>query len=115
MDGFKYTGSVQYAMVSFTYPNNWKCFEELCSKYPRNISDSKVFRLTVEDQLKLKNRKSNQDIGDFADKYAFDLESDVRLWKSSMKGMNTVEVRELTQLLRKRLGLADDELVKRTQ
>jgi len=99
----------------FTYPDDWKCFEELCSKYPRNIGKSKIFRMTVEDQLKLKNKKSNQSITDFADKYAFDLESDVKLWKESMKGMSIDEVRELHKLLRKREGLIGDELVKRTR
>ena len=99
----------------FTYPNNWKCLDELSSKYPRHVGVSKIIRIAIEDQNTKLAKKSNQSIEDFADKYAFDLESDVKLWKSSMKGMNTTEIRELTQLLRKRLGLADDELVKRTQ
>ena len=102
-------------MVSFTFPKEWNCFEELCSKYPRNINASKIFRLTVEAQLEAKNRKSNQSIVDFADKYSFDLESDVKVWKAAIKSMDVVEVRELQKLLKKREGLVGDEVYKRTQ
>lgn len=102
-------------MVSFTFPKSWNCFEELCSKYPRSINASKVFRITVEDALKIKNRKSNQSIEDFADKYAFGLESDIKIWKDAIKNMNLDEVRELHKTLRKREGLLGDEVVKRTR
>jgi hypothetical protein len=90
----------------FTSPDDWKCFEELCSKYPRNIGQSKVFRITVEAQLKLKNRNSNQSIKDFADdSYAVNLDSDKSLWISTMKTMSRDEIKTLLNLLEVRAAL----------
>lgn len=101
-------------MVSFTYPQDWKCFDKLCEMYPRNVGASKIFRITVEEALKLKEKKSNQSIEDFADKWAFGLESDIKVWKQSLKAMKPEEIRELHKLLKKREGLVGDELYKRT-
>jgi hypothetical protein len=102
-------------MVSFSIPQNWNCFKELCSTYPRNVKDSKVFRITVEEALVNKNKKGSQSITDFANKYAFGLDSDVKLWKEAIKTMTLEEVRELHKTLRKREGLLGDEVVKRTR
>lgn len=102
-------------MVSFTHPESWKCFKTLCDLYPRNIGASKVFRITVEEALQLKNKKGSQSITDFAAKWAFGLDSDINVWKASIKTMNTAELRELQQILKKREGLVSDALYKRTQ
>ena len=102
-------------MVSFTYPSNWECFNKLCDLYPRNVGKSKIFRITVEEALANKKKNGSQSITDFADKYAFGLDSDVKLWKTSIKEMDAVELRELQKLLKKREGLVGDELYKRTQ
>lgn len=101
-------------MVSFTYPENWNCFQKLCDTYPRTMGMSKIFRITVEEALANKMRKSNQSIEDFAEKYAFNLESDISVWKSAVKAMKPDEIRELAKLLKKRESLVSEELFKRT-
>ena len=99
----------------FTYPKDWNCLEQLCSKYPRHIGVSKIIRIAVEEYNKILSKKTNQLIEDFADKYAFNLESDIKVWKAAIKAMDAVDVRELQKLLKKREGLVGDELYKRTQ
>ena len=100
-------------MVSFTHPESWKCFKSLCDLYPRNIGASKVFRITVEEALQTKNKKGSQSITDFACKYAFNLDSDLAIWKASIKSMSPIELTELAKLLKKREGLVSEELYKR--
>ena len=91
---------------NFTTPHDWKCFEELCSKYPRSIGMSKIFRTTVEAQLKLKNRNNNQSIVDFADNsYAINLDSDKSLWISTIKTMSVKEIETLLNLMEVRTAL----------
>jgi len=90
----------------FTSPDDWKSFEELCSKYPRNIGKSKIFRMAVEAQLKAKNRNSNQSIEDYADdSYSVNLDSDKSLWISTLKTMSPDEIRTLLNLLEVRTAL----------
>jgi hypothetical protein len=83
--------------------------------YPRNVNASKIFRITVEEALALKNKNGSQSLEDFADKWAFGLESDIKVWKASIKAMDATQLRELQQLLKKREGLVGDALYKRTQ
>lgn len=103
------------AASTFSHPKDWTCLDELSSKYPRHVGVSKIIRIAIEEQNTKLNKKSNQSIEDFADKYAFDLESDVKIWKTAIKAMDVVEVRELQKLLKKREGLVGDEVYKRTQ
>jgi len=101
--------------TTLSHPKNWTCIDALWAKYPRGMGLSKVLRIAVEDQLTRLNKKSNQSIEDFADKYSFDLESDVKRWKAAVIVMPVAEIRELQQLLKKREGLVSDILYKRTQ
>ena len=101
--------------TTFSHPLDWKCLDELCAKYPRAISESKIIRIAIEEQLILKNKKGSQSITDFADKYAFGLDSDVKIWKASIKTMTPIEISELATLLKKRTGLVTDELIKRAK
>ena len=71
--------------------------------------------MAIEDQNERLNKKSNQSITDFADKYPFGLDSDVKIWKASLKEMSPIEVSELAKLLKKREGLVTDELIKRAR
>jgi len=98
----------------FTSPDDWKSFEELCSKYPRNIGKSKIFRMAIDAQLKLKNRNTNQSIEDYSDdSYSIDLNSDKSLWISTMKTMSKEEIDALHQLLVTRKSLVADEVARR--
>ena len=99
----------------FTYPKDWDCLDELASKYPRSVGISKIIRIAIEEQNKRLEKKSNQSIEDFAEKYAFGLDSDVKIWKAQLKEMDATELRELQQLLKKREGLVGDEVYKRTK
>ena len=99
--------------TTFSHPKNWTCIDALWAKYPRGVGLSKVLRIAVEDQLARLNKKSNQTIESFVDKYAFDLESDVKVWKMAIKSMSAIEISELAKLLKKREGLVTDELIKR--
>lgn len=101
--------------TTFSHPKDWKCLEELCSKFSRNIGQSKIIRIAIEEHNKFLSKKSNQSITDFANKYAFDLESDVMLWKVAVKAMTPIEISELSKLLKKREGLVTDELIKRAR
>lgn len=101
--------------TTFSHPKDWTCLEELCKTYPRNVCESKIIRITIEEALKFKKRNGSQSLEDFAEKYSFNLSSDLKVWKAAIKSMDVVEVRELQQLLKKREGLVADEVYKRTR
>ena len=101
--------------TTFSHPKDWTCLDELCKKYPRNVCESKIIRITIEEALKLKNRNGSQSLEDFAEKYAFNLSSDLKVWKAAIKAMDVIEVRELHLLIKKREGLVGDEVYKRTR
>lgn len=101
--------------TTFSHPKDWNYLKELCLTYPRHIAESKIIRFAVEHHLEFLKKKSNQTITDFADKYPFGLDSDIKLWKTTIKEMDAAGLRDLQKLLKKREGLVSDEVYKRTR
>lgn len=100
----------------FSHPKGWNCWEELCLKYPRNLNESQIFRICVEEQNKRIDAKgvTTSSLDDYSDKLIPSLAWDLPTWKSNIKVVDTQELREWLKLINKRKNLVEEEVYKRT-
>ena len=104
-------------IITISYPNDWKCLDNLLDKMPRSMDRSKTIVVAIEQMLEKVTNKPFVSLDNFGtpDTITPDLHMDIKLWNKLLKTMDIVEVRNLQKLMTKRKGLVDDEVYKRTQ
>jgi hypothetical protein len=102
---------------SFSFPDDWKCLDNLLDKMPRAMDASKTVKVAVEQMLEKVTNKPYVSLDSFGTKDTVvpDLHMDVKTFSKLLKSMDIVEVRNLQKLLGKKKTSVDDEVYKRTQ
>ena len=100
--------------ICFSHPKDWKCFDELLSKYPRAINDSLIIRKAIEFHLSALEKKPSVTLDTYRDIVTPELEMDGKTWNKLLKGMDTTEVRKLKELMLKKMTLVDEVIYQRT-
>lgn len=100
---------------SFSFPDDWKCLDNLLEKMPRSMDASKTVKVAIEKMLESISKKPFISLDNFADeKVTPELLMDRKTWNNLLKNMDVPEIKELKQLMTKRMSLIDDEIFKRT-
>jgi len=102
---------------SFSFPDEWKCLDNLLDKMPRAMDASKTVKVAVEQMLEKVTNKPFISLDNFEkeDVVIPDLKMEVKTFNKLLKTMDIVEVRNLQKLLNKRKSAVDDEVYRRTQ
>ena len=101
---------------SFSFPDDWKCLDNLLEKMPRSMDASKTVKLAVEGLLEKVTKKPFVSLDSFSEEVTIpELKLDNKTFSKLLRGMDIVEVRDLQKLITRKQGLVDDEIYRKTQ
>ena len=102
---------------SFSFPDEWKCLDNLLDKMPRAMDASKTVKVAIEQMLEKVTNKPFVSLDSFDTEEIVipDLKMDIKTFNKLLKTMDIVELRNYQKLLSKRKANVDDEVYRRTQ
>ena len=100
---------------SFSFPDDWKCLDNVLEKLPRTVNPSGAIRMAVEELQKKLSVTPYISLDEFSTKSTIPrLDLQKKDWLNLFKGMNTTELRELETKIQSKLNLVKTEVFERT-
>ena len=85
-------------VLSFSFPDNWTCLDELLNKLPRSIKASHAVKLAIEEK-NTRTQKNIITLNDFQTEITIPrLDTEHKIWKTYMKSMEAEELRKLQKV-----------------
>tara|TARA_R110002074_G_scaffold114374_2_gene244442 strand:+ start:172 stop:492 length:321 start_codon:yes stop_codon:yes gene_type:complete len=102
-------------IMSFSFPENWNCLDNVLEKLPRSFNRSTAARLAFENYEKSLTKTPYLSLDEFSEnKVVPRLDLPRKQWDVLFKGMNTTELREFETSIQSKLNLVKTEIFERT-